>query len=386
MPEITVEKTNNFYDVMIILFAATIAMTALYQTAGQLIDLTNLAKGEQNTSRGEVFEGNLYTAFSVKDIKTIIRDRGAAENTDGCSNKVHRILWLGNSQLHYINQYRAGDHLSPYWLRSGWDNPACIEPLGFSLPNACFQEFLILSRYTQIKLPLNLMIVELVFDDLREDGLRQDFVDLLTPDITEAIRKNSSSAESVVSRFLTTQKSSDIDSPQSVLSGTIQEPVERWLNHKLGSVWHLWAIRNQIEGNVLVGLYFLRNAVFGIKPTSVRKMIRTRYDLNMAALTDMLADCERSGTPALLYIAPIRQDKPMPYNALEYARWKSEVDVLARRYGSRLINLETLVPGELWGSYVREDIDFMHFQGPGHRMVAEALLPHVQKLLVEKDR
>ena len=229
-----------------------------------------------------------------------------------------------------------------------------------------------------------MLIIELVFDDLREDGLRNEFADILTLDIADEIHDNSASAESIVNRFLAANKTSNGESSKSVLSGTIQGPVESWLNRKLGNVWPLWADRAQIEGKILYGLYRVRNAVFGIKSISVRKIIHSRYVLNMAALADILADYQQRGTPVLLYIAPIRQDKPIPYDASEYAQWKSEVDTLANKYDARLINLETLVPGEYWGSYTGDEIDFMHFRGPGHRMVADALLPHVKSLLTER--
>jgi hypothetical protein len=35
----------------------------------------------------------------------------------------------------------------------------------------------------------------------------------------------------------------------------------------------------------------------------------------------------------------------------------------------------------LWGTYHGDDIDFMHFQGEGHKLLATALLPHVQAML-----
>jgi hypothetical protein len=363
-----------------IVLAAVIAFAALLFTAGQKIDLENLAKGEQNISRVESNNGVPYTAYTVKDIKELIASRAET------GAKYNNLLWLGNSQLHYINQYHEGDHLSPHWLRQAWKAPGSLDPLGFSLPNANLQEYLVLSRYTRIKLPVNMLIVELVFDDLREDGLRNEFADILTHDITDGICGNSASAESVIKRFMAARKTSDGESSKSVLSGTIQGPVESWLNRKLGNAWSLWADRAQIEGKILYGLYRLRNAVFGIKAISVRKMIHSRYVLNMSALADMLADFKQSGTPVLLYIAPIRQDKPIPYDAAEYVRWKSEIDMLAKQYDARLINLETLIPGEYWGSYTGDEIDFMHFRGPGHRMVADALLPHVKSLLTERAR
>ena len=56
-------------------------------------------------------------------------------------------MWLGNSQLHTINQFQSGQHIAPYWLRQKAQDPSCFWPYGFSLPNANFQEFFILSSY-----------------------------------------------------------------------------------------------------------------------------------------------------------------------------------------------------------------------------------------------
>jgi hypothetical protein len=82
--------------------------------------------------------------------------------------------------------------------------------------------------------------------------------------------------------------------------------------------------------------------------------------------------------PVIGYIAPIRQDHPLPYDRSEYARWKDSVQTLASRYGAKVINMEELIPPRLWGAYNEGQIDFMHFTGPGHRILAEALLPHVR--------
>ena len=233
-------------------------------------------------------------------------------------------------------------------------------------------------------MPVNLLLVELVFDDLREDDLRSDFNEMLTSDVVAGIRRSSSTAESIVGRFLAKRKGVDEKEPPDALSGTLQKPVEQWLNSSLSATWKLWANRPQIEGNIYLALYNLRNFVFGIKPTTVRRMIRARYDMNMESLRDMLDDCRQRGLPVLLYIAPIRQDKPIPYDRAEYSRWKEEVGEITRRFGAYLVNLEQLVPGELWGTYTGDDIDFMHFQGPGHRLVAEALLPHVKKIIEDR--
>jgi hypothetical protein len=243
------------------------------------------------------------------------------------------------------------------------------------------QEFLVLSRYAAGHMPINLLLMELVFDDLREDELRSDFNEMLTSGAVTEMRRSSSMAESIIGRFLSKRKEGDGGGPLDALSGTFQKPIEDWLTGKLSATWKLWANRPQLEGSVYLALYNLRNFALGVKPTTVRRVIRARYDLNMESFCDILDDCRRRGIPVLLYIAPIRQDKPIPYDRPEYNRWKNEVSEIAQRFGAHVVNLEQLVPGELWGTYTGDDIDFMHFQGPGHRLVAEALLPHVLKIL-----
>jgi len=44
----------------------------LFFTAGWRIDLENLAKGEENTSRIEFYEGDPYTAYTLKGIRKLI--------------------------------------------------------------------------------------------------------------------------------------------------------------------------------------------------------------------------------------------------------------------------------------------------------------------------
>lgn len=98
----------------------------------------------------------------------------------------------------------------------------------------------------------------------------------------------------------------------------------------------------------------------------------------MAAVEAQLSEARDKHVPVVAYIAPIRNDVPHPYNSVEYARWKSVGEPLAHKYGATFINHENLVPGGLWGSYHGDDIDFMHFQGTGHQLLAKAVLPYVE--------
>lgn len=372
-----------FTESILLIVAAIISFVALNLVAGDKIDLNNLAKGKENTSIEESYKGSVFTACNISDIETMVHERSSKRGVSRYCNEGQRILWLGNSQLHYINQYKDGDHLSPYWLRVGWDYPDCFEPLGFSLPNADLQEYFVLSQYVVNNVAIDGLILELVFDDLREAGLRDEFSNLLSKDLVESIRKRFVNGASIVNTFTSSDKGTG-DS-RDILAGTIQKPVESWLTKQMNNHWRLWADRSQIEGDFLVSLFYVRNWVFGIKPTSERKMIKARYDLNMKALAEILADYQQRGVPVVLYIAPIRQDYPIPYNLNEYSRWKGEVKDIAQRFGATLLNFEKLVPDDEWGSNTnyKDDIDFMHFRGPGHRIVAASLLPYVKRLVEE---
>jgi hypothetical protein len=165
------------------------------------------------------------------------------------------------------------------------------------------------------------------------------------------------------------------------LEGFVQQRVEQALTSRLASVSDLWAKRPDLRVKVLIDLYLLRNAVFGIKATTVRKMIPLRYARNMQALETILSDADINGIPVLVYIAPLRPDVAAPYDPLQYSEWKDEVFRLAKRHHARLMNLETLVPAKEWGTYSGDEVDFMHFKGPGHAMVADALRPAVTELL-----
>jgi hypothetical protein len=380
-------------DSTALFLACIIAFIVLTLLAAKKTDLENLAKGEQNTSRFETYEGKPFTAYNIKEMNLLIHDR-ERNRSQGLIDKkddLHRLLWLGNSQLHYINQFQDGDHLSPYWLKKSLQMELSVEPLGFSLANANLQELFILGLYTTNKIPVDLIVIELCFNNLRDDELREVFSEILTQQVAFGLRKNSPAADNIIRRFLSITeenskaiKAKTAQKPGDILSGTVQKPVESWINSKLTSWWPLWADRPLIEGNVLTVLWDFRNWVFNINATTVRKMIPSRYLNNMEALNGLVEYYKQKGTPLLLYFPPIRQDKPMPYDIMEYERWKKEVAAIAETGGVKLVNLEKLVPPEYWGTYERNEIDFMHFRNGGHQLVARALAPYVAQALARK--
>lgn len=359
-----------------ILCAGIVALIALKLYAREPVD-ANTFQLPTVKMPIEEWQGQAFTAREVDDIKALIdrESRELPQMKSACAPAV--VLWLGNSQLHTINYAKPGDHLAPYWVRKWTRCPDSTIPLGVSLPNANLQEHYILAKYAFEKVPVKLLLLELCFDDLREDGLRDEFGALLQ-DGERGSLSDEPVARGIIDLAEAEWKHVDPNEENPGLDGFVQKGLEDQLDSGLGTVWPLWAKRQHLRVKLLTDIYFLRNDVLGIKPTTVRKLIAPRYDRNMAALEALLGEARDKHIPVVAYIAPIRNDVPLPYDSVEYARWKSVVEPLARKYGATFANLENLVPGSLWGSYHGDDIDFMHFQGPGHQLLAKAVLLYVE--------
>ena len=157
----------------------------------------------------------------------------------------------------------------------------------------------------------------------------------------------------------------------------MQKDIEDKLNARLGDLFPLWKDRTNLRNLLLTDLYYTRNALLGIKPTSVRKMIPPRYHRNMQAFAAILQEAERLRIRVVAYIAPIRQDYSLPYDRSQYEAWKEQIAAMTTARGALLLNLERIVPNNLWGSYHADDVDFMHFRGKGHELLAQAILPQI---------
>ena len=90
----------------------------------------------------------------------------------------------------------------------------------------------------------------------------------------------------------------------------------------------------------------------------------------------------------LVYIPPIRNDVKIPYDKKEYIDFKNEVKNIAQVYNANFVDLDNIVPGEHWGlkgsTNIGEDLelDFMHFQYDGHKILADTLLNHINNILL----
>ncbi len=108
-------------------------------------------------------------------------------------------------------------------------------------------------------------------------------------------------------------------------------------------------------------------------------MIPARMKKNYAALEQLLTFARTKKIKVLLYVPPIRSDVLIPYDEAEYKHFKVYVEEMAKQYGALFANLEQIVPGNYWGAKNattlggKVEIDYMHFQYPGHQLLADSL-------------
>lgn len=367
---------KRYKPLFLVLISVTAALILLYAYNERRIQADDFALGKENTSRSESWNGVPFTGHTIAEISALVRQYSVLQAGHGLDQQ-KIIAWYGNSQLHTINQFESGQHLAPYWLRKLAPCQDCMVPLGLSQSNANLQEVFVLSQYVAKRLPVSAVVLEVEFMGFREAGLRAEFSEIASSDLVNDLRAYPVGKDLAALAASGGKKADDVQEKSGLDSG-FQQHVENYLSEKLSEIWPLWRDRVNLRNNVLGDLFNFRNWALNISSASQRKIIKPRYQKNMQALEDLLSSSRDADIPVVMYIAPIRQDKLLPYDGVEYAQWKEQVELLAKSYSATYINLEKLIPPQHWGSNFGADIDFMHFQEPGHKIIAKALYPLIQ--------
>jgi hypothetical protein len=167
------------------------------------------------------------------------------------------------------------------------------------------------------------------------------------------------------------------------LRATLETPVEKPAAEEhatvegrireAASVLPMVGAREDLNAEVQMRAFLLRNLVFQIEPSSKRPVIASRYALNQELLGLLIELAKRRGVTVVLYVIPLNPLAENPYVAEEHASFKRWAEDLAKAEGVPFDDLEDAVPTEHWGEFMGGP-DFKHFKGAGHRITAAALL------------
>ncbi|MDC0988829.1 hypothetical protein OAR24_05340 [Candidatus Pelagibacter sp.] len=367
---------ENGMSILVGLLMGILILNFFLPKKGSQIPLEEFALGK-NTKTSMASVGNKKIHCSdLKDLNFCIEGYKIDRNNSPV------ILWLGNSQLHAINQYQLGNETAAPQIHRILKEYN-FHTLTLSQPNANLQEHYLLFTYLLDRLPLKTLILPIVFDDMRENEIRTDIKRVLKDQASYKRINETLLGKSLISRF----NDKDLaDNKSNVLKDTKQTEFENLLDEKLGNIWSLWTKRDIFRGELLGKLYLLRNSVFGIKATTTRKIIKGSYVKNINAYQDILKLALDNKIKVLVYIPPIRNDIKIPYDVKEYNSFKNEIKNIAEEYKVYFTSLEDLVPSEFWGRKAStnlkgdEEVDFMHFQAEGHRLLAEAIFLEISNI------
>lgn len=344
-----------------------------YAVRQPVVRYDELALGTQNTSifaKDGQFPIHISKAEEVSDLVAGWKSRGEQPV----------VLWLGNSQLHAINQAHREAQTAPQRVFQRMQY-AGIDALTFSIPNANLQEHLVIFEAMKSQFPIQLLILPVVFDDFRETDIRDSLHVFLQKKAVIDGLKHSPTGRQLLAKTLPVPKSQATESHWD----TYQDKCERKLETFAESHSAVFAARGDLRSRVFATLYQWRNRCFGIDAQTIRRKIESRYDKNWLALLSILGSADESQIPVLLYVAPLRRDVAPPYDPAEYELFRANVLSLDSRPQVIAYDLESTVPGELWGTMADiqgngQGYDFMHFQEGGHELLASEILQQIARL------
>jgi hypothetical protein len=348
---------------------AGIALLYLFLHIDNWVRFEDLALGKESTP--------IYTSVDNRRIHC-----NDIDNSQECVDSYHEldreqsvILWLGNSQLDAVNQPTPNAETAATKLHRKFQMEGKYF-LTYSQPNANLQEHYILFSHLLTELPITTLVLPVVFDDMREDGIRTSLLSVFEGSAAVQSIKQSDLGLKLYQVYFSK------NSPTTDLAGlddTVQEKVEFALNEKLNEFWTIWHRRPALRGQFLSFLYRSRNWLFGINPSTTRKMIPGRYALNLTAFKEILELAKKNGINVLVYVVPLRSDVKIPYEPQSYSKFKLEMENETIQKGFDFSNFEDVVPAGYWGVKRStslggdSELDFMHFQEEGHHLLAGAI-------------
>lgn len=358
-----------------LVLAFAISLALLYALFGKsTVNFNDLALGPQTTSVNPSYDGDPIHCATLDDADNCLKPAVARRLK-------WSIVWLGNSQLHAINQLKNGEVPASAVLARRL-RPVGIEALTFSQPNASLVEHLLMFEALANRLRITALVLPLVFDDTRETSIRNGIaIALDNPKVRVALLRDP------IGRRVVAQIAAANARKQKPSEQTFQDRSENAITGMLESCCSWETLRRQARGGLYYWLYTTRNTALGIKPTSKRRKIPAAYEKNLAAYTQILRRSRELGITVLAYIAPLRSDAPRPYVKEEYEAFKRQAETLAAKFGARFLDLEELVPNRHWGTKGatsiggEQELDFMHFQYAGHELLAEKIAVEIGEMI-----
>ena len=105
----------------------------------------------------------------------------------------------------------------------------------------------------------------------------------------------------------------------------------------------------------------------------------------------MITLCKTKKVPLIIYVPPLRNDVSPPYDPEAYRKFILKLNKDCKEANVLFLDLENLVPPKYWGVKegtaigVATELDFMHFQQAGHKLIADTIYKTIKKHWLSDD-
>ncbi len=296
------------------------------------------------------------------------------------------VIICGMSQMNAINEYQPGQKIIAE-LMDDELAPLGTRVFGLNAGNLCNEEalFLLQAAVTSPQTKPKVFIYAVCFDKFRNIDLRSGYRTFLLHHRDVGARLAETAVRAMESHPLAATKIqrtlSEIEAESKQVA---DDNLESKLRKGLSDFLPLVAMRQQLNANVQTRLFFLRNWLFQIKPTSKRAIIEGRYRMNQEFFQEMIQLCRSHGVTFAAYVVPLNPQAENPYLPEQYAEFKRWIEEVCVREQVPFANFEDVVPAEHWGTYLGGP-DFKHFKAEGHSLTARAVIDRFSSLFVVKQ-
>jgi hypothetical protein len=289
------------------------------------------------------------------------------------------VVVSGMSQMYAINDARPGDRTISEVLDDEL-SPQGIRVFGLAAPNMNNEEALLYLAATASSPETHpdVFVYGLCFDKMRNVDVRPKLLEFLRqrPELQHAFREVCDAREAsfpmacgkiraTLATVLADPAKADNATPAT---DTLESSTRKW-----AAFVPAVGARKELNASIQLFAYQARNALLGIKSSSKRPMLRSRYELNQQLLALMVEVASSASVQLVLYVIPLNPSAENPYVAEEYDAFKRWSGSLADQHAIPFDNFEGLVPADQWGLNNGEP-DYKHFREPGHVRTAEEIL------------
>ena len=294
-------------------------------------------------------------------------------------------LWLGASQLHAINNKKAGQYTAVWHANKlAEQRGSSLRYLQISNPNGNLHEMLCsYLALTQKGLIPDIVVVAFTYDDLKEPGIRRSAyssLKLLSASEIELLGKAGVHIQEY--QLQTQEMKNKAPVTRNATTNTPQQHLEQFLVDKLEAHWPAYRHRATLKSWLTASWKVpITSLAFRLGKRRKTYIPQSMVDWQEPALDALIRSAQKDETKVLVYKAPHRPSKDAEFyhDRKEFDRYHQKLEKKLSGNGVYWVDLESIVPSQYWGKTNDGAPDVFHFQEEGHTRLALSVDDALQK-------